>query len=256
MQKQKFLAVAATLAATATLLTTSLSAQRPGSVIPNVFIDGVRYVPETAPDAGSATATVIAAVASAGGGVPTAYQPARATGDRVLRGHIGFGPGVYTLKPKHGDSMNLAGASFGGGWSVTQSDLGQVRLSFDLGLYYRHKEHNAWAEDDDWALPLAFSATYEFNLGSPKLRARAGAVLGETLLVNKYDYDGESDSATAAITSYGAELGFSWTPRTSFHLDLGFRILANTKAKFKYDAGTIEMKSTAQQWTLSLGWRF
>jgi hypothetical protein len=247
----KFLAAAAALAAVAMFSINPLPARQ---TAPNVFIDGVRYVPETG--ARAATATPATVIVASGGGVPGAYQPARATGDGGPKGHIGFGAGVYTLKPKEGDSANLAGASFGGGWGVAQSDLGQVRLHFDLGLYYRHKEHNAWAEDDDWALPLAFSATYEFNLGSPKLRARAGAVLGETLLVNKYDYDGESDSATAAITSYGAELGFSWTPRTSFHLDLGLRILANTKAKFKYDAGDIEMKSTAQQWTLSLGWRF
>jgi hypothetical protein len=252
MQKPKHLAAAVALAAAALLPTTTLPAQQAAH---NVLIDGIRYVPENS--AGAATVAAPATVIVAGGGyaAPGAYSQPRATGAYGRGGHIGFGPGVYTLKPKHGDSMDLAGATFGGGWSVAPGDLGSVRLHFDLGLYYRSKSYGESLEYNDWALPLAFSATYEFNLGSPKLRARVGAVLGETVFFESMKYLGNSDSATAAVTSYGGELGFSWTPRDSFHLDLGFRILSNTKAKFKFDSGDYEMESTAQQVTLSLGWR-
>ena len=205
----------------------------------------------------SAPAVAPATVVVAGGGYAAqgSYAQPRYTGERVLKGHIGFGPGVYTLKPKDGDSQNHNGAVFGGGWNVFPSDLGQIRLNFDLGLYYWSEDEYRY-EEQNWALPVTFGATYEFNLGSPKFRARAGLVLGETLFVRSYDNSEDSESAAAFVSSYGGEFGLAWTPGRSFHLDLSFRVLTNTKAKYKFDNFDYEMKSTAQQWTLALGWRF
>lgn len=222
---------------------------------PTVFINGIQYIPENAQP--PATVTAAPTVLVPAGGVVYAGSGwgagANAPREHIRKGFFGFGGGVYSLKPEHGENMSHAGGSFGGGFLIAPGKIGQIRISFDLGAYY-------WQDDGDYegnkpaqiAIPLMCTVGYEFNLGSPHFRARAGLVLGATGLV----YDDVNEAVGTAVTSVGGEIGFSITPRNSFYLDLSYRFISNSKAKFEFETYTMEAKSSANMLYASIGWRF
>lgn len=248
MQKYTPSIAAAALVLAAVFTTSSLKAQQTG--YPSVIIDNVRYVPENT----TVNTTVVGTPAATyGTNYGTSMAPAR---KNKRNGHFGFGTGVYILKPEYGDSESHYGVTVGGGFTILPSSVGQMYLNFELGTYYWSKEYTyeryysikTW----DVAMPLLATAGYEFNVGSPRFRARAGAILGVTTFVR----DNSDTTAAAGVFTYGGELGVNYTPRGSFYLDLSYRFLGNSEASFDFDTYTYDMKSTAQQVNFSIGWRF
>jgi opacity protein-like surface antigen len=158
---------------------------------------------------------------------------------------VHVGGGIYSANIKFGDftdgkrTRTLAGGTIGGGFSLLPSNVGHLRLAFDLGIYSNAKTtseidadetyRNTYSFKEDYLfVPILANVTYEFNLGSPQFRARAGVVLGATVLntsltdtwtfTEEYDnrFESEKNSNTKTVLTYGVNVGFTWTPKENF----------------------------------------
>jgi opacity protein-like surface antigen len=211
--------------------------------------------------------------------------PSAASVANANNAFVSIGGGIYAASIKfEGDSTlnrTLVGGSFGGGVSLIPSDIGRLRVALDLGIYSNSKTtndgdsdgYNAWADSFKEAylfVPILASVTYEFDLGSPQFRARAGVVFGSTVVsfetkenwVETAGGDVTNSgaykfSATSTVFTYGLNVGFTWTPKDSFYVDLNYRFLGNGKAEFDFGGdNTFDMDSNGHLVELSVGWRF
>jgi opacity protein-like surface antigen len=211
---------------------------------------------------------------------PPAYSKPipRQEDPRDRDGRFGFGAGWYGLNVKDDgstDKWNFYGATLGGGFEFAKSSIGQVRFHFDLGCYVHtadvtesYSGYYSYVRSEERtavAVPVLFSPTYEFNLGTPKARLRLGATIGATWLLINSDLSDSSYyygsyyklSDNALLLSYGGVVGFTYTPSKSFYMDLGYRYVANSKGKFTWNDGdTVTLKSTAHLVEFTIGWRF
>lgn len=180
--------------------------------------------------------SVVMLLAASHGTLATQALAEETDGEKVVDGFVSFGPSIYLMSMSgsaanalDAKSQTAYGVNINAGFRCLKSQLGSLRVSGELGVYFHsHKLGSSSATFDSTIVPFLVHCGYEFTVAE-NICLYAGLAAGTTSydakIKNSWRWNGE---CKANPSTFAFNLAGTWQIDENWSVELAYKYAINS----------------------------